>query len=245
MLKVNLKRQSPRVVSGFNFRGQPAQLNPPEHTVAAARSPRLLLASESPSSPTNPHSANLLWNLKNLICQHVSIICSITVRVSGKGQRAPLGLGGGEGREGLDGRRRQLHSDGKTALWLGPHVGWNCPGQPRNQIINSDTRHSVSWLGLAWKFWYGSISNLFLSSQSSEASLICVYVYVKALRHPCYSVVPSLTHARTHTHTSPPTPTFSGLGMGASHRDLLDQLTLLTLKKIALCSSIRPLRASR
>lgn len=112
--------------------------------------------------------------------------------------------GWGEGRaEGVDVRRRQLHSDGKTALWLGPHVGWNCPGQPRNQIINSDTRHSVSWLGLAWKFWYGSISNLFLSSQSSEASLICVYVYVKALRHPCYSVVPFLTHTLTHTSSLP------------------------------------------
>ncbi len=101
---------------------------------------------------------------------------------------------------------RQLLSDEKTALWLGPHAGWNCPGQPRNQIINSDTRHSVSWLGLAWKFWYGSISNLSPSSQSPKASLICVYVYVKELRHPCYPVIP-FPNTHTHTHwTALPTP---------------------------------------
>ena len=46
--------------------------------------------SEPPPSPTNFSTANLLWNLKNLICQHVSIICSITVRASGRGQR-PVG----------------------------------------------------------------------------------------------------------------------------------------------------------
>lgn len=48
--------------------------------------------SEPPPSPTNLCSANLLWNLKNLICQHVSIICSITVRAGGRGQRPKGGL---------------------------------------------------------------------------------------------------------------------------------------------------------
>lgn len=135
---------------------------------------------------------------------------------------------------------RQLLSDGKTGLWLGPHAGWNCPGQPRNQIINSDTRHSVSWLGLAWKFWYGSISNLSPSSQSPKASLICVYVYVKELRHPCY---PN-THIHIHTVPPPPTPALSGCWMGASHRHLLNQVpTLLTSKKIASCTSILPLKS--
>lgn len=156
--------------------------------------------SRPPPLLTNLSAANLLWNLKNLICQHVSIICSITVRASGRGQR-PEG-----GREVMKRGRwhavgpRQLHSNGKTALWLDPHAGWNCPGQPRNQIINSDTRHSVSWLGLAWKFWYGSISNLFPSSQSPQASLICVYVYVKELRHPSYHVI-LFSNARTDTLT--------------------------------------------
>lgn len=136
--------------------------------------------------PANLLAANLSWNLKNLICQHASIICSITVRASGRVQRPrERGWAGGGGYA----EPRQLLSDGKTALWLGPHIGWNCPGQPRNQIINSDTRHSVSGLGLAWKFWYGSISNLCRSSQSPRASLICVYVYVKELRHPRYAVI--------------------------------------------------------
>lgn len=100
---------------------------------------------------------------------------------------------------------RQLLSDGKTAQWLGPHVSWNCPGQPRNQIINSDTTRSVSWLGLAWKFLYGSISNLSLSLQSPKTSLICVYVYVKELRHSCYAVSRLLN---THSHPSIPTALF-------------------------------------
>lgn len=170
--------------------------------------------SEPPPSPTNLSPANLPWNLKNLICQHVSIICSITVRASGRGQRHGwrwvMGLGGNGGGWCAAGPR-QLLSDGKTALWLGPHVGWNCPGQPRNQIINSDTRHSVSWLGLAWKFWYGSISNLSPSSQSPKASLICVYVYVKELRHPCYPVIPSPTHIYIPLH--PPLPHLCSLRM--------------------------------
>lgn len=122
------------------------------------------------------------------------------VQRTGGGRQGWWGLGGKGGWRAAG--PRQLLSDGKTALWLGPQVGWNCPGQPRNQIINSDTRHSVSWLGLAWKFWYGSISNLSPSSQSPRASLICVYVYVKELRHPCYPVTP-LPNTQTYTHTPP------------------------------------------
>lgn len=145
--------------------------------------------------PANLLPANLSWNLKNLICQDTSIIRSITVRASGRVQRARESARGLLGGEGVV-EPGQLRSDGKTALWLGPHVGWNCPGQPRNQIINSDTRHSLSRLGLAWKFWYGSISNLCHSSQSPRASLICVRVYVKELRHPRYAVIhpPTMAH---------------------------------------------------
>lgn len=159
-----------------------------------------------PPSPTNLFPANPLWNLKNLICQHSSIICSITVRASGRGKRPGEGRGwcGAEWGWHVAGAR-QLLSDGKTAQWLGPHVSWNCPGQPRNQIINSDTRHSVSWLGLAWKFLCGSISNLSLSLQSPKTSLICVYVYVKELRHSCYAVSRLLN---THSHPSIPTALF-------------------------------------
>ena len=125
------------------------------------------------------------------------------VQRTGGGRQGWWGLGGKGGWRAAG--PRQLLSDGKTALWLGPHVGWNCPGQPRNQIINSDTRHSVSWPGLAWKFWYGSISNLSPSSQSPRASLICVYVYVKELRHPRYPVIP-LPNTHTHTRTPPHPP---------------------------------------
>lgn len=45
-------------------------------------------------TPTDPCSPNLLWNVQKLICQHASIICSITVRVIRGGRR----LQGGGGR---------------------------------------------------------------------------------------------------------------------------------------------------
>lgn len=52
-----------------------------------------------PPSPSNLRAANLLWNLKNLICQNVSIICSITVQVGGQGPEAQeeVGVGGDRG----------------------------------------------------------------------------------------------------------------------------------------------------
>lgn len=49
---------------------------------------------------TTPAVANLLWNVKNLICQHASIISSITVRAGGRGQ-GPERRGGLSRREAL------------------------------------------------------------------------------------------------------------------------------------------------
>lgn len=72
---------------------------------------------------------------KNLICQHAYIIPSITVEVV-----AGCGDTGAADARLAEMRRRGL---------IRPHTGWNCLGQLSNQIINSDTRYSISSLGLA------------------------------------------------------------------------------------------------
>lgn len=107
------------------------------------------------SSLAKPSAANVLWNVKNLICRHVYIISSITVHSITEARALGTGVRHG----------RLPHSDGETGLWLGPHTDWNDLRQLRNQIINSDTRHHNSSSWLAWKFWYGSISNLSPSCQ--------------------------------------------------------------------------------
>lgn len=67
------------------------QRNPKSMLSGEGQNTSLPTLSKPPPPPTNLSAANLLWNLKNLICQHVSIICSITVRASGRGQRPRTG----------------------------------------------------------------------------------------------------------------------------------------------------------
>lgn len=210
-MKTSTSQSSQQLSSGSNStEWEHMQRSPMSAHFPLKVSTILLTLSKPQPSPTNLSTANVLWNLKNLICQHASIICSITVRDGGGGPAAP-----GEGWRVVKGLG-QLLSDGKTALWLGPHAGWNCPGQPRNQIINSDTRHSVSRLRLAWKFWYGSISNLspfFTISQGFINLCVCLCQGIRTSLLPCHPVP---------QHTPPPLLLCRYL-KGTSHRDLLKQ----------------------
>lgn len=78
----------------------------------------------------------------------------------------------------------------------------------------------------------------FTISQGFINLCVCLCQGIKTsllARHPSPEHTPS-------TPTPHPCSGLSGCSMGASHRDLLNQvLTLLTSKKIASCSSIRPL----
>lgn len=101
----NLGTLSSGVVTSNCSRGQTTQEANRGVPWACSQTKGNAARSEPPSSPTNLATANLLWNLKNLICQHVSIICSINVRVSGRGQRPRgRGAGGGKGVDVLQGR---------------------------------------------------------------------------------------------------------------------------------------------
>lgn len=66
--------------------------------------------------PAKPVCCKSPKYFKKLICQHASVTRSITVRAGGRVQ-GPREQGGDEGGglEGVDVRRRQLLSDGKTA----------------------------------------------------------------------------------------------------------------------------------